>query len=374
MKIVGKAGELAAAAKVAAGAVNEKAVKRSPILGALLIDAAGELAFSSTDLDLAITTKCGCVIEEPGRAAVSAEALSKLLAGIVVDTEVMIGTADSGLQIKAGRSRYRLPALRQEDFPQPPVTTSTVEMSLSRDEIERLFAVEFCIADDVARFYLTGAYLHLDASGNLLCCATDGHRLALVSSNIVPPRGALPADDKGIAGVIIPGRTVDTILKLKADPIIFRVDNHVLSVQADSASITSKLIAGTFPDYRRVIPTEPSTVAEIERAKLLSALSRLNAINASTTRPKTMALGWKEGDDAVHFDMADGQMAEDAVKATTSGTGRIALSVERLMKMIDAVKAERLVLGIVSAGEPLRIKPASAGDLLAVLAPCREVD
>ena len=146
----------------------------------------------------------------------------------------------------------------------------------------------------------------------------------------------------------------------------------MLSVQADIVNVTSKLIAGAFPDYRRVIPTEPSAVAEIERANLLSALSRLNAINASTTRPKTMAIGWKEGDDAVRLDMADGQMAEDAVKATTSGTGRIALSVERLMKMIDAVKAERLVLGIVSAGEPLRIKPASAGDLLAVSAPCRE--
>ena len=211
MRVTGKAGELAVATKVAASAVNEKAVKRSPILGALLIDAADELAFSGTDLDLAITAKCSCVIKEPGRAAVAAEALARLLAGIAADTQVTICTADSGLQIKAGRSRYRLPALRQEDFPQPPVTTSTVEMSLSRDEIERLFAVEFCIADDVARFYLTGAHLHLDASGNLLCCATDGHRLALVSSGIVPPPGALPADDKGTVGVIIPGRTVDTI-------------------------------------------------------------------------------------------------------------------------------------------------------------------
>jgi DNA polymerase III sliding clamp (beta) subunit (PCNA family) len=86
MKIVGKAGELAVATKVAASAVNEKAVKRAPILGALLIDAADELAFSGTDLDLAITAKCRCVIEEPGRAAVAAEALAKLLAGIAADT------------------------------------------------------------------------------------------------------------------------------------------------------------------------------------------------------------------------------------------------------------------------------------------------
>jgi hypothetical protein len=45
-----------------------------------------------------------------------------------------------------------------------------------------------------------------------------------------------------------------------------------------------------------------------------------------------------------------------------------------LTKVIDAVDAKRLVLGIVSAFEPLRIKPADAGGLLTVLAPCREVE
>jgi DNA polymerase III sliding clamp (beta) subunit (PCNA family) len=81
VKLVASAGALAAAAKAAASAIDDKAAKRNPILGALLIDATEvDCRFTGTDLDAAIVVSATAAIAKVGRAAASGEALVKLFA------------------------------------------------------------------------------------------------------------------------------------------------------------------------------------------------------------------------------------------------------------------------------------------------------
>src|SRR3546814_1199891 len=92
----------------------------------------------------------------------------------------------------------------------------------------------------------------------LKAAATDGHRLARYT--VTRPEGAT-----GMPDVIVPRNCVGEIRKLldeaegnvqislSASKIRFRLGNAVL---------TSTLIAGTFPDYSRVIPTANDTLEE----------------------------------------------------------------------------------------------------------------
>jgi DNA polymerase-3 subunit beta len=370
MRIVANAGELAAAARAAASAVDDKTAKRLPILGTLLIDSTAEIIkFTATDLDIAITADAAGVKEEPGRSAVSAEALAKLLGGIAAESEVVVATANTRLLVKARASHYRLPALPPEDFPQPPASTARLDLVLSREEVQHLFgATAFSISDEKARYYLNGSYLHRDADGRLCVVATDTHQLALAVSAIDPSPDILPA-----SGVIIPQKSVEQILKLKAKEIAFRIDANVLEARAANVTITTKLIDGTYPDYVRIIAAAAGAFAELDRGALLAAIGRMSAANAAHTKAWRLTLGWQangKSDGVVRLEMAAGETAEDAIPAIISGDANIILSVDRFLKLVDNLEAKRLVLGIVSSTDPIRVRPADSDHLLAVLAPC----
>jgi DNA polymerase III subunit beta len=196
MKLHARAGELAAATRVAASVVDDKSAKRFAILGTLLIDAAGDaITFTGTNLDLAITATCAGTVEESSRTACAAEALSKLLAGVAADVDVAIKADAAGLRINAGRAaHYRLPVLRSEDFPLPPTVTTGADLVVSTTQVQRLFGTTaFAISSEKARCYLNGAYLHCDQLGRLCVVATDTHQMALVRTMIEPDPGTLSA-------------------------------------------------------------------------------------------------------------------------------------------------------------------------------------
>jgi DNA polymerase-3 subunit beta len=368
VKLVASAGALAAAAKAAAGAIDDKAAKRNPILGALLIDATEmDCRFTGTDLDAAIVVSATAAIAKVGRAAASGEALVKLFAGMATDAEVTIETVASGLQIKAAsRARYRLPTLPPENFPVAPATTSTVEITLSRDEARRLFAsTRFCMNTEGTRHYLRGSFLHLDTDGRLCAIATDGYRLAYMASTIIPAPSTLPANGEN-TGIIIPAKTIILLNKLKAKQIALRADPKVLTIRADDLQITSKLIDGIYPDYKRIIPPESHNTATLEREALLGALKRLNAARNAARSDVNMTLTWKNGSNA-RLAIADGEIAEDVVAATTTGAAQITLAIPQMLIVTEEVEAKTLQLGVAGKSDPMRI---AAGDLLAVLAPC----
>jgi DNA polymerase-3 subunit beta len=367
VKFVAKANALAVATRAAASAIDDRTAKRSVVLGALLIDADHtDLKFVGTDLDVAITASCAAAVAEVGRTATPGEALAKLLCDIAPDTEVSVESVDSRLQVKAGGSRYRLPALLPEDFPRAPATTSTTEMVLSHDGVGRLFgSVAFAMNTEGARVYLRGVYLHCDGRGHLCGVATDGHRLALASSAITPAPHALPANGESV-GVIVPIKTVNLISKLKAAEIELRADDKVIEIRADDISIVSKLVDGTFPDYPRIIPPKSGNVATLEREALLAALKRLRAVRDAAEQNINMELTWKKGDDAVRMAIAD--LGEDFVAAKTIGAAEIALSVAQMLVMAEEIEGKQLQLGVSDKLSPVRI--AAGENFLAVLAPC----
>jgi DNA polymerase-3 subunit beta len=311
-----------------------------------------------------MTATCAGTIEAPGRAAVPAEALSKLLTGLTADAEVAIETIDAGMRVKVGRSRYRLPALPVDDFPPPPTTSTAAELVLNRDQVQCLLgSTAFAIATEQTRYYLCGSYLHIN-NGRLCSVSTDGYQLAKAVSDIAPTADALPA-----SGVIIPKTVVDQILKFKANETRLRIGAGTIAGRADNITLTAKLIDGSFPDYRRLIPAAANAVAEVERAALTASLERMAAI--ATKERATLTLGW-DGYGGARLTMGGGQIAEDIIDAETVGEAAIGLAISRFRNLVDAIDAEQLRLGIVAATDPLLVNPLDSSDLLALLMPCRD--
>lgn len=249
-----------------------------PILTHVLIETAGDaVSLRATDLDMEVRARrLPARIEQPGAVTVPARALYDYVRCVPRGELVQMATdpAAERLSIQAGRPPFALATLPREDFPVMASAEYACSFVAPAGALRRLFGKsKFAIATDEPRHYLNGVYMHV-ASGEggakvLRCVATDGHRLARIDA-------PLPAGAAAMPGVIVPRKMVGELCKLLDDDDAAEIAVSVSDTRARFATpeitLTSKVIAGTFPDYARVIPTRNARRLEIDAAEFARAL------------------------------------------------------------------------------------------------------
>jgi DNA polymerase-3 subunit beta len=348
MKFTAAAGALAKACKVAAGALDEKT--RFAILRNVLLTAeSGSVTVTATDRDVMISANADTIaIEPPGAITVPGEGLRGIVGNLGADVAVTLETVDKALFVRANRSRFRLPTLPAPCFPRLEAPDTNWTLQLDRATRGHLFdAPLFCVVDDGTAGYRAGVYLHCNPDDGLLCsCATDGHKLALAKST-------LAADGLPDRGIIVAKKIAEQICKLPGDVFRVRASERLVEVATDSVSLVSKLIDGTFPNFYAVLPQPSGNQAVVSRKDLLASLKRLRATNVFERL--TCALSWDSGADSIRLTLADGALADDAVVATTTGTGAITLSVMQMVEITDNLASDELTLSVFQRNQPLRI-------------------
>ena len=123
---------------------------------------------------------------------------------------------------------------------------------------------------DETRYNLNGVFLEHAArtAGKLRMVATDGHRLAYVDRAL----GGAELAGLGQSGVIIPRKGLAELKRLvdedDADEVEIGFEGNSGLVRKDgSVTLVMRLIEGEFPNYRQVIPTQPTQPADARRAR-----------------------------------------------------------------------------------------------------------
>mgnify|MGYP006125731749 FL=1 len=110
--------------------------------------------------------------------------------------------------------------------------------------------------------------------------STDGHRLA--QAELPLPEGA-----KGMPDVIIPRKSIAEIKKLtdeeEGDVEILLSPTKIRFV-FNNIQLTSKLIDGKFPDYKRVIPFQNDKIMTVETKVFADAVDRVSTISSDRGR------------------------------------------------------------------------------------------
>ena len=265
-----------------------------PILSNVLLSAErGQVSFSATDLDMEIVDTAEAAVGVPGQITAPAhtlyEIVRKLPEGADVELKYAAGD-DPRLNVSAGRSRFALPVLPAGDFPIMSGDHDGVTFSILRDDLKRLIdKTRFAVSTEETRYYLNGMYLHTlseEGSDYLRAVATDGHRLAL--AEMPAPDGAA-----GSPGIIVPRKTVDQARRLLDDgagSVEMTVSAAKIRFQFGNASLTSKIIDGSFPDYGRVIPKNNDKVMAVDSGVLSRAVDRVSTISAEKSRSVKMSI------------------------------------------------------------------------------------
>jgi len=246
-----------------------------PVLSNVLLSTDdGRLRIAATNLEIGITTWIGAAIEADGQITVDARLLAEFVNTLPNDTvNLVVDRERLSLQVQCGRDKAAINGLHPEDFPVIPrvdgeAYVATVNPQTLREMIAQ---VEFAAATDESRPVLAGVLVRFEDQA-LTLAAADGFRLAV-------RRGQLEEAVSERLDVIVPARALRELSRIlgdHADPVQMAItpNRNQLLVRVDETEFLSRLIDGTFPDFRQIIPREFNTNLDVGRDAFLNAVRR----------------------------------------------------------------------------------------------------
>ena len=347
-----------------------------PILSNVLIEAGegGTVKVTATDLDLQVVENMSAAsVESAGAVTVSAHLLFDIARKLPDGSQVSLETAENRMDVKAGRSRFKLPTLPRDDFPVIVEGDLPTSFELpSKTLAELIDRTRFAISTEETRYYLNGIFLHVSDEDRpvLKAAATDGHRLA---------RFTLPRPDgaEGMPDVIVPRKAVGELRKLleeKGEGAV-QIDLSASKIRftlggEGGVVLTSKLIDGTFPDYSRVIPTANDKLLKLDPRSFFEGVDRVATI--ATEKTRAVKMGLDKDRVTLTVTSPDNGTAAEELPAEYSADGfEIGFNASYLKDILGQIDSDSVELHLADAGAPTLIRKDDKSPALYVLMPMR---
>lgn len=289
-----------------------------PVLANVLMEAGdGKLTLTTTDLELRLTTCIEANVEEPGRTTLPA----KKLLGLVSKFRAGEVAIECGEQFQAsilcGTGSFRLAGLDPDDFPVATSFEITRTVKIKQAELGMIIdRISYSAGVDDSRKVLQGLFFSI-REGKITAVATDGKRLALVER---PLDEAPTGEDGDIIITLKLANELKRIIGLNGEAVIEIGDKQVI-FHADETTIVSKLIEGTYPNYRQVIPPSFKKTISVPCEPFIYALEIVSVTLSDASSPNikltfednkltfeaNSTIG--EGKESIEIDYADEKMS-----------------------------------------------------------------
>ena len=347
-----------------------------PILANVRIDAqAGDrLRLTATDMDLAVVDEAEASVEQEGAVTTTALTLYDIVRKLPDGAQVAMsldGNEGGQLDLTSGRSRFRLSCLPIAEFPVMADDDLPHSFALPRDHLRRLIdKTRFAISTEETRYYLNGIHLHQaadqDGIARLRAVATDGHRLSC--ADVALPEGAAE-----LPSVIVPRKTVTEVRKLIDDgdePVSVALSETRIRFEVGAASLTSKLIDGSFPDYERVIPRGNNNIMTVASGSFAEAVDRVSSI--STDRSHAIKLSISSGQVTLTASSPDTGTATEELDADYGADPlEIGLNARYVLDVAGQIESESIRFFFADAGSPSLVRDTGDSGALHVIMPLR---
>lgn len=350
------------------GLVSRAVASRStlPIIGNILLAANnGRLQLAATNLEMSLTCWIGATVEAEGAITVPARTLSDLAPTLPGET-VTLSRSQSTLRLTCGRFKANLKGIPADEFPKLPTLNQDTAIQFQASELRAAIRqVAFGVSTDQARPALTGVLLEMrDQQATL--AAADGFRLAVrtisLSTPVVSPMSA-----------IIPVRALDELARvLDSDEPVFMslLEHGPIVFRNGGLELTAQLIEATYPDYRRIIPTNHTTRVVLTTSEFRKACKTADIFareSAHTLRLKIEPDG-RVIVSAVAAETGDNLAELDAMVEGTESI-EIAFNARYLLDALEAIDTQQVALEVTMPTSPATLKPVGRDDQLYVVMP-----
>jgi DNA polymerase-3 subunit beta len=337
-----------------------------PILANVLISGRGEqLSITATDLEVELVAQANVTLQTPGEITLPGRKLLDIIKALPDKAQVTITVEGERATVRSSKSRFTLATLPASDFPTVEDIRAQKALLISQSALRRLLdKTHFSMAQQDVRYYLNG--MLLEADGKILrTVATDGHRLSYCEATLEHEAG--PAQQ-----VIVPRKGVLELQRLLAGEgnVELAIGTNHVRAQIGDIRFTSKLIDGRFPEYGRVIPSNPTKRINANRDVLRSALQR--AAILSNEKYRGIRLAIRPGVLLLQSHNPEQEEAEEELEINYTGEElEIGFNVNYLLDALAAVDGGDVVLGLTDSNNSCLLSSDGAPQAKYVVMPMR---
>ncbi|KKP46515.1 MAG: polymerase III, beta subunit protein [Candidatus Woesebacteria bacterium GW2011_GWA1_33_30] len=238
-----------------------------PILSSILIQAnKSKLTLSATNLENSITTSIAVKIEKEGEITVNGKVFNEVISNLSSGT-IDIEVVKEQIKITSPNFKSNILGSNTSDFPKLPKSVGRNSIVLEKEEfVKSLSKVLFSVSLDETRPVYTGVWFIFNDK-NLTLVATDGSRLTEIIL-----KTKITSDDFSL---IIPKSILNEIVRIEEDDNIemsYDKENNQVVFKIGDILLSSRIIEGSFPDYKKIIPKSSVSIINIDKLELEKAV------------------------------------------------------------------------------------------------------
>lgn len=282
MQLTCQRASLTSAFQTVAGVVPTRTTK--DILKNVKLQASGgKVILIGTDSEIGLRCEVSEVIVDTAGEALLPTARVLAVLRELTDDMVKLEITSDAIWIRCGYSEFRLSAEDPADF--PPVATFgdedyfVISASTLRTLIRRTI---FATDTESTRYALGGIQIELTPE-RATFAATDSRRLAVVSGECKVVGGATPP----ATPPVVPSKAMTLIERSLAEgdsEVQIALHLNDIAVRSGGTTITSQLVQGRFPDWRKVVPANFSARIDMVVAPFYGAVRQAMIVTNEESR------------------------------------------------------------------------------------------
>ena len=329
-----------------------RSLSSRPIMTALLgivIDVSNEVTLSASDLETAAKSSFNADIKEKGKVLVPGRLLVEI-ARSLPNKPVSFILDNNRVLLTTGTAKFTLPTLPINEYPNLPTMPENSGFIASDVFATAINQVAIAAGKDDSLPTLTGIHVDINKE-TITLAATDRYRLAVreiqwqpnnpdIATSALLRARTLADAAKSLVGV--------TQVSLAVAPIT--ATERLVGFASEAKTMTSRMLDGTFPPYRHLLPSESIAQATIEVAPFLDSVRRVALVT-----DKTVPLRLRFADSKLQLEAGAGEEAQATEELTIIYNGEaidIAFNPTFLMDGLHAVGTPFVHIAFTGSNKP----------------------
>jgi DNA polymerase-3 subunit beta len=322
-----------------------------PILSNMLLEAKKDMIkIVTTDLDIGISYLFKADVINEGVITIPAKKFSDIIKELPNEEVKIVVKKNNAVEVRSGVSYFKLMGISKDEYPKLPAFTNKEFVTLSQVKLKKMLEMSlFAVSKDETRYVLNGILIEIK-DNNIKTVATDGRRLNLIETRVELPQ-------KINKKIIIPAKTTQELvrnLNQAGDVRIVFSDNQVC-FEFDNTLLTTRLIEGEFPDYKKVIPGEIKEKVRVNKNNLMKAIKRV----ALFTNIDSIAIKMDIMKDKIVLSKSTPDLGEARDEVVAEYEGRelsIGFNPNYLLDILKVVSDETIDIEVVDPQKPAVIR------------------
>jgi DNA polymerase-3 subunit beta len=335
-------------------AVNwvSKSISNRPITTALLgivIDASEEITLSGSDLETSAKAKFKAEVSQKGKVLVPGRLLAEISRALPAKpvSFVLEGTR---VLVSAGSAKFTLPTLPLSEYPtlpELPAASGSLNSDLFATAVNQ---VAIAAGKDDSLPTLTGVFVEINKN-QITLAATDRYRLAVreltwsAQDANIETTSLLRARTLADAAKSLIGTSQVTIALAPST-----TNEKLVGFISEGKTMTSRVLDGSFPPFRHLLPSESTADAIIEVTPFLDSVRRVALVT-----DKTVPLRLNFSNNTLQLEAGTGDEAQASEKLDINYKGEdinIAFNPTYLTDGLTAINTAFVHISFTGANKP----------------------